>query len=311
MRLSGLSFSGSSSGSFGFSCSCAAVTVLLFLLFSGSTLLAQHGGGGGGGGGASGGGGGGSHGGGGGSSGASSGGGHSSGGSGSGSHGSGSHNSGTKASRGAGSSGGSQASSALRSNTQRIRDITRVPVIEPVAFEAAKATPQKRGFFSFLRHPFRKPEAEPVAAFQHRICRLGACRVCPVAQVPGGGGCVTPHIFLRNANLCSRAGISSGACQQTNAVDDCSGLRAVMERQARRMQVAEAARQNACSSIFTLQCTDLAGKAESEVNLYGALQQKFNQCMERSRRSSSNRSNLSPVHGFDDFRGFGVDMDRP
>jgi hypothetical protein len=306
VRLSSLSFSGSSSGS------CAAAALLLFSLLSVSTLLAQHGGGGGGGASSGGGGGGGgSHGGGGSSGASSSGGGHSSGGSGSGSHGSGSHSSGASASRGAGSSGSAQTSSVSRSNNQRIRDITRVSVIEPVASERAKATPQKRGFFSFLRHPFRKPEAEPVAAFQHRVCWQGACRVCPVAQVPGGGGCVTPHIFLRYANLCSRVEIWSGTCLQTNTVDDCSGLRAVMERQARRMQVAEAARQNACSSIFTQQCTDLASKAESEVNLYGALQQKFSQCMERSRRSQSNRSNLFPAHGFDDFRDFGVDIDRP
>ena len=304
MRLSSLSFSGSSSSA------CVAAALLLFSLFSVSTLLAQHGGGGGGGSsaGSSGGGSGGSHGGGGGSSGASSGGGHTSGSSSSGSHSSGSYNSGTSASRGAGSSGSSRISSAPRSNYQRIRDITRVSIIEPVAFEAAKATPQKRGFFSFLRHPFRKPEPEPVAAFEHRVCRLGTCRVCRVAQVPGAGGCVTPHIFLRYANLCSRAEIWSGTCQQTNAVDDCSGLRAVMERQARRMQVAEAARQSACSSVFTQQCTDLAGKAESEANLYGALQQKFNQCMERSRHGQSNRSNLFPSH---DFRDFGFDMNRP
>jgi hypothetical protein len=289
MRLSSLSF--------------AAVVLLVFFLFSVSTLLAQHGGGGGGG--SSGGG---SHGGGGGSSGASSsGGGHSS-----GSHSSGSHSSGTSSSHGTGSTGhssntsNSSISNLSRSNSERIRDITRVSLIEPIATEPAKATPQKRGFFSFLRHPFRKSEL--VAEFQHPVCWHGVCRVCPVAQVPGAGGCVTPHLFLRNANLCSRAEIWSGTCPQTHSLDDCSGLRAAMERQARRMQVAEAALPNACSSAFTQECTDLTNTAQSEASLYQTLQQKLNQCLARSHGTQSYRNNLTPFHDFGDF---GVDVDRP
>jgi hypothetical protein len=301
MRLSGLCFSR------------ATAALLLFSWLSVSTLLAQHGGGGGGGGssvGSSGGGsssaassGGGSHGGGGGGS--FSGGAHSSGGSSSRSSSSGSHTSSATAS---GRNGGSLASSLSRSNTQRIRDITRVSLIEPLASEPMKLAPQKRGFFSFLGHPFRRQAAEPGAAFQHRVCWRGECRVCPVAQLPRAGGCATPHIYLRYANQCSHAEIWSGVCRQTNIVEDCSGLRAAMERQALRMQAAEAARQNACSSIFTEQCTDLAGKAQSEVSLYGALQQKFNQCMEHSGRSQAYRNNLFSPH---DFRDFGVDMNRP
>jgi hypothetical protein len=295
MRLSSLSF--------------AAIVALLFFLFSASTLLAQHGGGGGGGGGSSAGSsggssGGGSHGGGGGSGASSSGGGHSS----------GSHSSGASASHGAGSSGHSSSasnssiSSSARSNSERIRDITRVSLIEPIAAEPAKTTPQKRGFFSFLRHPLRKPEPAAVAEFQHPVCWHGVCRVCPVAQVPGAGGCVTPHIFLRNTYLCSRAEILGGACLQTHFLDDCSGLRAAMERQARRMQAAAAARQNACSGAFTQECADLTNTAQSEASLYQALQQKLSQCQARSRGPQAYRNGLTPFHDFSDF---GVDMDRP
>jgi hypothetical protein len=305
MRLSGLSFSQSTA------------VLLLFSCLSVSSLLAQHGGGGGGGssagssGGSSSGGGsfsaassgGSSHGSGGGGS-FSGGGSRSSGGS--SSHGSeaGSHNSGTTASLGNGSS---QTSSLSRSNNQRIRDITRVALIEPIS-EPIKAAPPKRGFFSFLAHPFHRQAEEPVAAFQHRVCWRGECRVCPVAQLPRAGGCAIPHIYLRYANQCSRPEIWSGVCWQINAVEDCSGLRAAMERQARRMEAAEAARQNACSSVFTEQCTDLAGQAQSEVSLYGALQQKFNQCMQRSGRSQATGNNLFSPHYF---RDFGVDTDRP
>jgi hypothetical protein len=297
MRLSSLSFT--------------AVTLLLFSLFSVPTLLAQHGGGGGGGGssggGFSGGGssGGGSHGGGGGSSGASSGG-HSSGSYSSGSHSSGSHSS---ASHAGGSSGHandtSSAPNGPRSNAQRIRDITHVALIDPIAAEPAKAAPGKRGFFSFLRHPFRKPES--VAEFQRPVCWRGVCRVCPIAQVPAAGGCVTPHLFL-HSNLCSHAEIWSGPCLQTNFLDDCSGLRAAMERQRQRFQAAAATRQNACSFGATQECTDLATQADSEANLYGVLQQKLNQCLARSRGRQANGNNPTPLHNFGDF---GLDMYRP
>jgi hypothetical protein len=282
-----------------------AAVILLLSLFSVSTSLAQHGGGGGGGGGASGGSsGGGSHGGGGGSSGASSSGGHSSG------YSSGSHSSGVSSSRAAGSSSHSSntssASNAPHSNAQRIRDITHVSLIEPIAAEPAKATPQKRGFFSFLRHSSRKPDT--VAEFQRPVCWRGVCRVCPVAQVPGAGGCVTPHLFLRNTNLCSHAQIWSGTCQQTRFLDDCSGLRAALQRQSRRLEAAAAARQNACSFGATQECTGLAGQVDSEASLYGALQQKLNQCIARSRSPQAYRNSVTPFHNFGDF---GLDIDRP
>jgi hypothetical protein len=286
-----------------------AAAVLLVSLFSTSTLLAQHGGGGGGGGasgGSSGGssGGGGSHGGGGGgfSGTSSSGGGHSS----------GSHSSGTSASHAAGSSSHSittsSTSNAPRSNTERIRDITHVSMIEPTAAEPSKATPEKRGLFSFLRHPFRK--SEPVVEFRHPVCWRGVCRVCPVAQIPGAGGCVTPHLFLRNTNLCSHAQIWSGTCQQTRFLDDCSGLRAALQRQTRRLEAAAAARQNACSFGATQECADLASQVDSEASLYGALQQKLNQCVARSRSPQAYRNNATPLHNFTNF-SVDINIDRP
>jgi hypothetical protein len=280
--------------------SSAALLILLFFLFPASTLFAQHGGGGGGG----------SSGGGSGSSGGHSGGG---GGAPSSAHGGGSYGSGASAPRGSSSHGSSSHGvsgrgnnpSAPPSNSQRIQNLTRVPVLE-----AVEKAPQKRDLASVLLRPFRKAQQERVSEFQHRVCWRGACRICPVAQVPGAGGCTTPNLYLQNTSLCTHAEIwAGGPCTlQIHVLDDCSGLRMAMERQARRMQAAEEARQNGCSNAASQECTNLTSWTQKETSLYQTLQQRFNQCQARSQRSQLYRNNLFPSH---DFRDFGVDMDRP
>jgi hypothetical protein len=250
----------------------SVLAVSVILLFS-QTILAQHSSGGGGssGGSSAGSSGGGSHGGGysgGGSSGGYSGG-HSSGGS--VSHSSGSHSS------SAGGGGTHSTAGASRSHTGRSvhePGVGRAPVNGTV-----KAQPGKRSFFSFLRHPFRKPQPKPVPEPLHRICLKGACRVCPAGQANVGGRCVGAWL-ARNANLCSSRTIwSGGPCwQQTPFLDACSGLRSMLERQTQRMQAADSARQNACATGATQECSELTSKAQSEASLYRALQERLRQC---------------------------------
>lgn len=274
MRLPGLSFP----------------AVLLVALFSISqTLMAQHGGGGSSAGSSSGASGGGSHGGGGiasgGSSSHGSGGGHSSGGF--ASHASGSHGSGWRSS--------TAHSNPFRSNTKDVpfrgldkKDNGQAP---------------KRGFLSFLRHPFARRASEKpelLKNFRHRICLNGTCRVCPVAEVPGHGGCVPAHIYLRNPDFCSRANVGASSClPQTSFVDDCAAARIAMEQQARRLREAGAARDSECANLFSQQCVDLTSSEERESSLYQALQDKYKRCQVRSRGTATFGSNPFLYRGAD------------
>jgi hypothetical protein len=65
---------------------------------------------------------------------------------------------------------------------------------------------------------------------------------------------------------------------QTRLVDDCSGLRFAMKRQAQRIQAAESAQQSACVSAATQECSDLTNTSLSETSLYRALQSRYRQC---------------------------------
>jgi hypothetical protein len=243
----------------------AVVLLALFSVFPVSTLMAQHGGGGSSGGSSSG------------SSAGSSGGSHGGGGA-SSAGSSGSHSSGGSASHGSGSHGSGLRSSAAHSYTFRSLN------------EKDNAHAPKRGFFSFLRHPFPrhpKEKSELLTQFRHRVCLNGTCRVCPVAQVPGTGGCVTPHIYLRRS-ICSHRDVWAGSSclLQVSFVDDCAGPRMAMEQQARRVREAAAARESQCGNIFSQQCVDLTSNEQRESGLYQVLQDKYKQCQVRSRGSA-------------------------
>lgn len=259
------------------------LALAVILLFSSNTL-AQHGAGGGGssaGAGSSGGGGGGSHGGSSGGS-ASSGGGHSSG-------GSSSHSS-----TGHSSSAGSASSRSGTSHSNPASNNLHSIHAPSTGSRGQAQTSQKRGFFSFLRHPVRKPEPnpaqrkpepkQPVAELRRPICFKGPCPVCPAGQVHGVSGCEGTVLRDRIRRVCP-AGESwiNGAClQQTWFQDECGGLRMMMERQAQRMQSAEQDRQITCSTGPRDQCTDLTSQAASEAGFYRELQNRYQACQRRS-----------------------------
>jgi hypothetical protein len=255
-------------------------------------LMAQHSSGGSSGGSSSSGGGGGSHGGGGSVSsggsggggghfggGGSSGGGHSSAGGGHSSSGAG-HSSGS----GTVSHGSNVHAPTSGTSTHSVRGDIRTPVLrgpnEPRTSQARPTQPEKRTFFSFLRHPFRHPEhKEPAPDLRRRVCLTGPCQVCPNGQVASHGGCGGAVTYQRNYGVCTRAEIwNGGACiAQTRVLDDCSGYRMMMERQAQMLQAAESNRQIACA-VGGQQCSEANMSYQSELNLYRSLQARYRQC---------------------------------
>ena len=281
-----------------------ALATAVILLFS-SAALAQHSSSGGSSaGGSSSSGGGGSHGGssGGSSSAGSSGGGHSSGGS--ASSGSSSHSSGGSASHGSSAPGSSaHGSSAHGSNSATTsshggatepRSNALHPIHPTNPGDRAKTEPsQKRGFFSFLRRPIRRPAptpvstpepTKPVADLRRPICFGGVCPVCPAGQARVGGKCSGAVIVNNVHNVCSFGQAwSGGACQwQNRPLDNCAGLRFSLQRQAQRMRAAEGERQNACSTGGSQECSDLTSTAQSEASLYRNLQERYRMCQQRS-----------------------------
>lgn len=285
----------------------AAVLLLSVLTF------AQHSSGGGGGGssnsgssGGSSGGGGGSHGGGGGSS--SSGGSHSSGGSGSSSSAHSSGGSSSHASSGHGSGGnGSSAHGSIATPTSthpsmnNSRPVNNSPtnnahsnnehsVHEPTTGARRTEMPEKRGFFGFLRHPFRRqppnpqPQPKPVADLRRPVpCLRGPCGVCPPGQAHAGGCGVTFYIRHEHHRCTSGEIWSGGSCLlQTQFLDSCNALRMTMQRQEQRLRAAESQQQNACVASSSQACMDSASAARSEAALYRSFQQQYQRCMQRS-----------------------------
>jgi hypothetical protein len=247
----------------------SVLAVSLLLVFS-QSVLAQHSSGGGGGfsaasaGSSAGSSGGGSH-----SSGSSGGssGGHSS--SGSASHGSSSHGS---------SGGGKAASSTVHAPHSNATRTTQGPKRgEPVTTESERSG--KRSFFSFFRHPFRKPQPRPVSDFRPKACFGHLCRVCPAGASTAGGAC--PGISVAPvASRCSSWGVWSGnSClRQTPFLQDCSAQRMALQRQQQRVQASELTRQNACAAGSSQECSERTSEAQSEANLHRVLQEELRRC---------------------------------
>jgi hypothetical protein len=295
---------------------------VIFLLSP--AMLAQHSSGGGGSSGGSsssgGGGGGGSHSGGssgGSSSSGSSGGGHSSGGSASpssSSPSSNSHSAGGSGSHGSSGHSSSAAPAPSHATVNNAHSNNMHSVREPNAgMHARTETPEKRTFFSFLRHPFRKPEpkpeptTKPVADLRRPICLRGRCAACPTGQARVGGVCGGRVVSNNTRTFCQLGLIWNGnACvQQTRFPDDCSAQRIAMERQARSRRDAEAAQRRACAAGLGQECSDMTSAAQSEADLYRTLQDQYRTCQQRSLRTNpfGHPAGVSSSHGrsFDPF----------
>ena len=165
---------------------------------------------------------------------------------------------------------------------------------EPSAgMRTAAAQPEKRTFFSFLRHPFKRPQPAPqptdVANLRHRVCLTGPCMACPAGQARMGGGCAPAATAIHTHTFCPAGEIwNGGSCLlEARFMGDCSSLRLLMERQAQSMQAAESGRQGACFAGNTQECATSDSAMQSEAGLYKALQERYRQCLQASRNAYS------------------------
>jgi len=157
---------------------------------------------------------------------------------------------------------------------------------EPNAGAPGKTEPsEKKSFFSFLRHPFRRPspKPEPPARVTSNLRRW----ICVSGQA--GGRCTGKVNGNGTRAYCQAGEFSSGGdcLLQTRFMDDCLGRRRIMEQQARRMQAAQSAQQSACASGSSQDCSTLTGTAQSEANLYRTLQDQYQTCRRRSQAAYS------------------------
>jgi hypothetical protein len=185
------------------------------------------------------------------------------------------------------------------------------PVHEPKSgVPQREVVPEKRSFFTFLRHPFRKPPpkivAQPALYLPRPVCPKSKCApVCPVGQVRSGGACSPPVVQVCVAgqtwnhschNQCSHGEIwNGGSClYHTRFLDNCFAQRAALERQAQRVQAAERARRNACANGPAQECSEATGTWQSEENLRRNLLARYQQCQTQSMSTYSARYRLSP-----------------
>ena len=202
----------------------------------------------------------------------------------------GGHNSGgNHVSNGAGSRGSSSPSpasrgtgSAMFSRSDRrtsIANETRTNRSLSHSSQLRTAPPEKRSFFSFLRHPFRRPQSNHVADLRHYICTNEHCNFCPVGQVRMGNACIG-GVVPRYDNYCSRDELwSGGSCLlHTYFLPDCSGLLMALQRQEQRVQAADSIRQSACMNGATPECLGATRERESEENLYQSLESRYRRC---------------------------------
>jgi len=169
------------------------------------------------------------------------------------------------------------------------------------------AAPQKRSFFSFLRHPFPRPKPKPepapapepvrkpVADLRRPVCLRGPCLACPMGHVAGAHGCG----FVRHENSCPFSEIwRGGDCvQQLSFLDDCSYLRAAMARQQQSMQAAATERQNACAVGQNQECSEATTRLNNEENLYRQFRDRYVRCQGNLNAFPWSRAN-DPRTGF-------------
>ena len=150
-----------------------------------------------------------------------------------------------------------------------------------------KSGTEKRGFFSILRHPFRKPQPKPepklTADLRRPICFRGPCLVCPT-----GYARESADAEERLSRLC--ASLRRGRRLERRRLPGsritfpmtATRERVAMERQAQRMHAAEAAQQSACSTGSRQECSDRTSASQSETSLYRTLQARYRACQQRS-----------------------------
>lgn len=97
-----------------------------------------------------------------------------------------------------------------KANTVRTQDLRSIR--EPNSRTPSLATrherPEKRTFFSRLRHVFRHPRAE----LRRPVCFRGPCAACPIGQTWHGGACAAAAFHFERNPCPSHELWSGGAC---------------------------------------------------------------------------------------------------
>lgn len=150
-----------------------------------------------------------------------------------------------------------------------------------IAPQLRVAPPEKRTFFSYLRHLFRRPEQKLSSkpTLVRPICFRGLCTPCPAGQARGGG-CSAPVIPVQQHYSCPYLGLWNGTCiGQVQLSDNCAGLRFALQQQLLRMQQAESMMQGNCQGGASQECAETTAGWNSQVSLYRALQSRYRSCM--------------------------------
>jgi hypothetical protein len=131
--------------------------------------------------------------------------------------------------------------------------------------------PEKRGFFSFLRHPFPRPKPKPVlvkpteADLRHKVCLNGPCATCPPGTSRGKGGACGTGAPVENAYFtpcqgepwnisgCAyrpqcRAGMRWDGRQCVSSSNDCASITGRAESLANEIRMSKNQMQAACSN---------------------------------------------------------------
>jgi hypothetical protein len=185
--------------------------------------------------------------------------------------------------------------SAERTSSSREVLPTRGPTF---GMQIRPAATPKRTFFSFIRHPFRRPETRRSGYIPRPFCPKGHCAICPGGQARNGGcmGATAPR-YVNNS--CSHTEVwNGGACLlHTNFLADCSALALAMERQEQRMRAAESMRQSACGNSAAQECLDANREWQSEQSLYRAWESRYRRCQ--------SETSTYPAGGYS-FPGYGL-----
>jgi hypothetical protein len=216
-----------------------------------------------------------------------------SGGSSSASSSSGGHSSGGSASSG-GHSSGSRGTGGTASRASGAGSTARQPIGNNARVQGGNVA-EHRGFFAFLRHPFRKPEPTTMlktAAVDlvPPVCKGKAC-VCPPGVAGKNGGCTSgvTSVVSNQYRRCQSGEYWDGAgCNGSSLFrpDDCGSLSFALDRQAEQSRLAESSRQTSCSRDSAAQeCSELTARAQVETARYQSLLEQYQQCRRQTFRS--------------------------
>jgi hypothetical protein len=189
----------------------------------------------------------------------------------------------------AGAAGPRSSASPSVHGTELARADTVRPIREPVTAgvevkengsSTSKPTqPEKRGFFSFLRHPFRRPEPKPRPEIKpaepdlHLACKHEPCAVCPPGRSmgkTGGCGAATPPVTIARGEC--RAGLVWNGVACGNTID-CARFTGQAAALANELRGIKAEMETACSNNSSAQeCSEVTLRYYGAVSRYRELQ---------------------------------------